>query len=148
MSETASLIKILHVRENEKKIAERAFMNSQDAFEIVATKLYHLLKKKELAEASYDEFIQISTPIERIKEQIFYIEKLNEQILHLQKEVQTARSQMEEKQQDLSQAFTEVKKFESLIDKRQQEESKRRLKMENSMMDEISIHQYLSNQNR
>ena len=148
MSQTVSLTKVLHVRENEKKVAQKAFLNSQEAFEKVATKLYELLKKKEMAEASYDEFIQIMTPLERIKEQIAYIEKLNDAIIHLQREVQFARAQMEQKQQNLTAAYIEVKKFESIIKKRKQQEAERIAKLDKTFMDEISINQFLSNQNR
>lgn len=148
MSQTVSLTKVLHVRENEKKAAQKAFITSQESFEKVAAKLYHLLKKKEIAEASYDEFIQKRTPIERIREQIAYIEKLNEKIVELQREVQFRRNQMEQKQEDLSLAHIEVKKFESIIEKRKQEEIDKETRLENLLMDEISINQYLSNQNR
>ncbi|MEI3597121.1 MULTISPECIES: flagellar export protein FliJ [unclassified Oceanobacillus] len=146
MSQTVSLTKLLNVRENEKKVAQKAFLNSQEAFEKVATKLYELLKKKEMAEESYDEFIQDQTPLERIKEQITYIENLNDAIIHLQREVQFARTQMEQKQQHLTDAHIEVKKFESIIEKRKQQETDRRAKLEKAFMDEISINQYLSNQ--
>lgn len=148
MSQTVSLTKILHIRENEKKVAQKAFLNSQESFEKVATKLYEALRKKELAEESYDEFIQDETPLERIKQQITYIEDLNEAITHLQKEVQLARTQMEQKQQHLTDAHIEVKKFESIIEKRNKQEIERKAKLENAFMDEISINQYLSNQNR
>ena len=148
MSQTVSLTKVLHLRENEKKIAQKAFLSSQEAFEEVATKLYHLLKKKESAEASYDEFIQQATPIERIKEQIAYIEKLNTEINMLQREVHFARNQMAKNQQVLSDAYIEVKKFETIIDKRKQEELNELVKKEKAFLDEISINQYLSNKNR
>src|SRR5690625_5039107 len=98
MTQTMSLVKVLNVRENEKKAAQKDYRKSQDVFEEVATKLYHLLKKKEDAEASYDHFIQAATPLDRIKEQINYIEKLTMKINMLQREVQFARNQMEKKQ--------------------------------------------------
>lgn len=145
MSQTVSLTKVLNVRENEKKAAQKAFLTSQETFEQVATKLYHVLKKKEMAEASYDEFIQTATPIERIKEQIHYIEKLNAEINLLQREVQFARSQMEKKQDALTDAYIEVKKFESIIEKRKQQEAEQITRAEKMFIDEISINQYISN---
>jgi len=148
MAKTVSLTKILNVRENEKKIAHKAFLHSQDAFEEVATKLYNVLKKKEIAEESYDNFIQAATSLERVKEQIVYIDKLNTQINHLQKEVQLTRSQMEMKQVVLTEAYVEVKKFESIIEKRENEASEESKRMENLFMDEISINQYLSHKIR
>lgn len=148
MSQTVSLSKVLNIRENEKKDAQKAFLTSQDAFEEVAIKLYQLLKKKEAAEVSYDKFIQEATSIGRMKEQIAYIEKLNASIIHLQKEVQFARSKMEKKQQVLTDAYIEVKKFESIIGKRKEQQAEKLTKMENAFMDEISINQYVSNKNR
>ncbi len=66
----------------------------------------------------------------------------------LQREVHFARNQMEKKQQVLSDAYIEVKKFETIIDKRKQEELKELVKKEKAFLDEISINQYLSNKNR
>lgn len=147
IAETASLLKVLTVRENEKKIAQKAFLKSQDTFEEIATKLYKLLKKKEIAEESYDNYIQTFTSIDMIKEQIAYIEKLNDKINHLQREVQIARSQMEQKQTVLNEAYVEVKKFESVIESREKTAAEKTEQMEKSFMDEISINQYLSHKN-
>ena len=148
MTQKMALVKVLHVRENEKKAAQKDFRKSQDVFEEVATKLYQLLKKKEDAEASYDQFIQSATPLDRIKEQINYIEKLNMKINIVQREVQFARNQMEKKQGILNDAYIEVKKFESIIEIRQKHAAEQEKRMEKSFMDEISIHQYLSDKNR
>lgn len=148
MAETVSLIKVLNVRENEKKIAQKAFLKAQDAFEEVATRLYQVLKKKEKAEESYENYIQNSTSLDKIKEQIAYIEKLNTHIVLLQREVQFARNQMDNKQVVLNEAYIEVKKFESIIETRKRLKAEKMEKMEKSFMDEISINQYLSHKNR
>lgn len=148
MAETVSLIKVLNVRENEKKIAQKAFLKAQDAFEEVATRLYQVLKKKEKAEESYENYIQNSTSLDKIKEQIAYIEKLNTHIVLLQREVQFARNQMDNKQVVLNETYIEVKKFESIIETRKRLEAEKMEKMEKSFMDEISINQYLSHKNR
>ena len=148
IAETASLLKVLTVRENEKKLAQKAFLKSQDTFEEVATKLYKLLKKKEIAEESYDNYIQTFTSIEKIKEQISYIEKLSAKINHLQGEVQLARNQMDKKQIVLNETYIEVKKFESIIESREKSAAEKTERMEKSFMDEISINQYLSHKNR
>lgn len=148
MAEIVSLKKVLNVRENEKNVAHKDFLKSQDAFEVVATKLYQVLKRKEVAEESYDHFMQTPTSLDKIKEQISYIEKLNTQITLLQRDVQYARSQMDQKQVILNEAYVEVKKFESIIEKRQKLELEKTERMERSFMDEISINQYLSHRNR
>ncbi|MBP2077658.1 flagellar export protein FliJ [Oceanobacillus polygoni] len=148
MAEIIALSKILDIRENEKKIAQRAYNQSLDSFEKVATELYHILQKKERAEDSYDQFLHALTPIERIKEQSAYIEQLNRQINDLQFRVQKARSEMESKQHQLSDAHVEVKKFEKIIEIRKETKANIQKKMENAFMDEISITQFLSHKNR
>lgn len=148
MSGVASLSKILNVREQEKKSAEKDYRTSMDAFETIAMKLYNALKKKETAETAYEGYLQKVTPIDVIKEQVAYIEVLNKQIVHLQNQVQKARAAMEVKQDKLAEAHIEVKKFEKIIEHRQQEKEELIKKEEKAMMDEISIQQYLSYKNR
>src|SRR5699024_1739111 len=104
MAETFVLSKILLVREKEKDEAQKAYFHSREFFEEIATRLYTLLRKKEDAEESYENYIQTTTPLDRIKEQIAYIEKLNKQILSLQSDVQEARNEMERKQTKLTNA--------------------------------------------
>jgi len=148
MSGVASLSKILNVREQEKKSAEKDYRTSMDAFETIAMKLYSALKKKETAESAYETYLQEVTPIDVIKEQVSYIEVLNKQIVHLQNEVQKARYEMETKQDMLAEAHIEVKKFEKIIEHRKLEKEELIKKEEKAMMDEISIQQYLSYKNR
>lgn len=148
MANTVALTKILQLRELEKNDAQKAYHNSMEFFEKIATNLYEMLKKKEAAEQSYDVFIQNSTPLEKIKEQLTYIENLNQKIVQLQTEVQKARSDMELKQVKLSDAHTEVKKFEKIIKLRKQSALQMAQRQENQFMDEISVQQYLSHNNR
>jgi len=148
MSGVASLSKILNVREQEKKSAEKDYRNSMDAFETIAMELYSALKKKETAETAYETYLQEITPIDVIKEQVSYIEVLNKQIVHLQNQVQNARAKMETKQDMLAEAHIEVKKFEKIIEHRTLEKEELIKKEEKAMMDEISIQQYLSYKNR
>ncbi|WP_067729383.1 flagellar export protein FliJ [Oceanobacillus damuensis] len=148
MTATLALTKIMDIRENEKKVAQKAYHQSMDSFEKIATELYSLLRKKENAEVSYDHYILSTTPIEKIKEQAAYIEKLNRQINELQKLVQKARNDMEAKQVKLTDAHVEVKKFEKIIEIRKNTEEKHRKRVENNVMDEISINQYLNHKNR
>lgn len=147
MAETTSLVKILHIRELEKHEAQKAYQDSQERFEDRATKLYTLLQKKEKAEASYEDYLQTIAPINRIKEQLTYIEQLNTQIMALQQAVQKARSEMENKQQSLTNAHVEVKKFEKIIELRQEQRKEQEQKNEEKFMDSISIQQFSSNIN-
>jgi len=148
MAGTASLSKILNVREQEKKNAEKDYRISLESFEIIATKLYNVLKKKETAEGAYDSYLQATTPIDVIKEQVAYIEVLNKQILKLQSDVQRARTVMETSQDKLAEAHIEVKKYEKIIEHRVMEREEGIRRAEKAMMDEISIQQYLSYKNR
>ena len=148
MAETKSFIKILHVREREKMDAQKSYQHSMDVFEQIATKFYHLLKKKENAEATYDALIHDSTTLDKVKEQASYIEKLNTQIVRLQSEVQQARSEMEVKQSKLTDAHVEVKKFQSIIESRHHNKLEYEKKLERKQMDELSLQQHLSYKNR
>ncbi|MFD2208827.1 flagellar export protein FliJ [Virgibacillus halophilus] len=148
MAQTAVLNKLLDLREKEKKDAQKAYRQSMDFFEDIAGKMYRLLQKKENAEQSYENYLQQSIPLDRVKEQLSYIELLNQRILDLQNEVQRARQEMNKKQEKLSDAFVEVKKFEKMISYRQQSEKALQDKQEKEFLDEISIRQYVDYKNR
>lgn len=147
MTDTLVFSKIRNVKESEKNSAQKAYHQSMEFFEEVATKLYHLLRKKEAAEASYESYLQQSIPLEKLKQQMAYIERLNNQIVNMQSEVQKARDDMQTKQLKLTDAHVEVKKFENIIEARHQSEKEREKKYEKDMMDEISLTQYLSTSN-
>lgn len=148
MAEIVALSKILHVREREKHDAQKDYHQSIEYFEGVATQLYTLLKKKEKAEEAHEDYIQNTIPIEKIREQITYIEALNKQIVQLQQEVQAARTEMESRQVKLTDAHVEVKKFEKIITYRKKEQEKIIQRNEKISMDEISVQQYLNQKNR
>ncbi|TFJ94666.1 flagellar export protein FliJ [Lentibacillus salicampi] len=144
MAGTAAFSRILHVRENEKKNAQKTYQKSIDIFEEVATQLYSLLRKKETAEQSYEEYLQQTIPIDKIRGQLTYIEKLNHQIVELQRDVQKARNEMDANHERLNNAHVEVKKFEKIMEHRQEKSREMTKKHENESMDNISIQQYLS----
>jgi flagellar FliJ protein len=147
MAETVLLSKVLNVRQNEKKNAKREYQYARRIFEEIAEQLYQLLRKKEEAETTYETYVLTTIPIDNITEQISYIEVLNKRILKIQNEVQEARSNMESKQRKLTNAHVEVKKFENMIDVRNQKKAERLKKVENEWMNEVSIHQYLLHKN-
>ncbi len=144
MAETVALSKILNVRENEKRDAQKAYQQSIDFFEEIATQLYNLLRKKEVAEESYEGYLHQTTPIDRIKEQVAYIEILNSQIMKLQHDVQKARNEMDTNHDKLTNAHVEVKKFEKIIEHRHKVDEELVKKSENAQMDEISMQQYFN----
>lgn len=144
MSRTKTLTKVLDIREREKDAAQKAYNQAMQHFEDVATKLYQTLKKKEDAEESYDQYLKDMVQIDRLMDQMAYIESLNRQIVLLQHQVNQARTQMELKQQSLTHAHIEVKKFEKLIETRKQEQQQTELKQEQMFMDDMSVQQFLS----
>ncbi|CDO02233.1 chemotaxis CheF protein [Oceanobacillus picturae] len=148
MAEILALSKIRNVREQEKNDAQKAYHQSTEFFEDIATKMFQLLKKKENAEKDYEDAIQQAITLDKIREQNAYIERLNKQIMDMQNAVQHARNDMELKQSLLTEAHVEMKKFDKIIEMRQEEKKAIQEKMEKSSMDEVSIQQYLSHINR
>ncbi|GGJ44069.1 flagellar export protein FliJ [Virgibacillus salexigens] len=148
MAETVVLNKLLHVREREKIAAQKVYQQSIDFFEAIGTQLYELLKKKEAAEASYEASLSDMTTLEKLREQVRYIEELNHHIVRLQEEVNQARNNMESNQEQLTNAHIEMKKFEKLIETREKNEIEIQQRKEKASMDELSIYQFLNHKNR
>lgn len=144
MSQIKTLAKVLEVREQEKKDAQLEHHQSIEVFEHIATRLYELLKKKESAESRYERFMHETTPIDQIRDQVQFIEILNQQIIALQEKVTEARTNMEQKQLKLTGAHVEVKKYEKVIELREEESLKIANKLDQAFMDEISTQQFLS----
>ncbi|WP_080874757.1 flagellar export protein FliJ [Oceanobacillus timonensis] len=148
MAKISSLTKIRDMHDNERQVAQKAFTASQETFEQIAKELYNLLKKKEMAETSFDNAVQASTSIEKIKEQSAYIEKLTNQIQTVQVLVQRARNDMHSKQTKLSEAYIEYKKYEKIIDLKKEETQAMIRKQEADFMDEMSMQQFLRQNQR
>ncbi|MFD1067572.1 flagellar export protein FliJ [Oceanobacillus locisalsi] len=148
MAKISSLTKIRDMHDNERQVAQKAYTESQETFEKIAKELYNLLKKKETAESSFDHAVQASTSIEKIKEQSAYIEKLTNQIQTVQVLVQRARNDMQSKQTKLSEAYIEYKKYEKIIDLKKEETQAKIRKQEADFMDEMSMQQFLRQNQR
>ncbi|HEY4601556.1 MAG TPA: flagellar export protein FliJ [Cerasibacillus sp.] len=136
--------KLLDLKEREKKNAQKAYHRSMENFEDVAMNLYTLLKKKEDAEQAYDTSLQGNMTIEEIRRQNRYINTLTKQIAAVQYDVQMARQDMETKQTQLTDAYVEVKKYEKIIEYREEDRKQKLKKTELQTMDDISIRQYLA----
>ncbi|GIO21968.1 flagellar export protein FliJ [Oceanobacillus sp. J11TS1] len=148
MARISSLVKIRDMHDNERQIAQKAYTESQETFEKIAMELYNLLKKKEVAENTFDNAIQTSTSIEKIKEQSAYIEKLTNQIQTVQLLVQRARNDMNTKQNKLSEVYIEYKKYDKIVELKQEEAQETVRKQEANFMDEMSMQQYLRQKQR
>ncbi len=143
MNNIQALQKILQVRENEKKNAEQLHVQSVQQFEQVATNMYNVLKKREETSASYDENIQRIVSIEKMEQHTRYIEQLNHRLTFLQKQVNKARTNMEQKQILVTEAHMEMKKIENLIETRNKRLAIEQVRQENAFMDELSMQQFL-----
>ncbi|WP_152656394.1 flagellar export protein FliJ [Oceanobacillus sp. CFH 90083] len=148
MAKISGLTKIRDMHDNERQVAQKAYAESQETFERIAKELYNLLKKKEIAENSFENAIQASTSIERIKEQSAYIEKLTNQIQTVQVLVQRARNDMNSKQTKLSEAYMEFKKYDRIIDLKREKAQAVIRKQEADFMDEMSMQQYMRQNQR
>ena len=142
MSNTATLQKILQLRNEEKNRALLEQKKAMDHFEEVAKKLYTQLKTKENAESKLNEYVK-SEVIAKIREQTLYIDLLNRQINTLQREVQIARENMEQKRQIVTEKHVELKKIEKMIEKRMDQAKKEAALLEMKQMDEISLNRFM-----
>lgn len=143
MSDTAVLLKLLHLRELEKEEAQRKQIEARDLFEDIATKLYRALKAKETAEDELRQSMQNKTPIVKIKAKSTYIETLKQKIVLLQSDVQKARKNLQIAEENLTEAHVEMKKIEKMIEHREQRRRENEKKLEMKQMDEISLQQYM-----
>lgn len=143
MSNTIALKKILDLRNEEKNKALLEQKKAVDQFEKVAKQLYTQLKTKETAESTLIQMYERSEIILKIREQTIYIDALKNKINELQKEVQIARNDMEEKQHIVTEKHVELKKVETMIEKREQKAKEEAALAEMKQMDEISLNQYI-----
>lgn len=143
MSNIIALRKIFDLRNDEKNQALLEQKQAVDQFEKVAKRLYEELKAKENAELTLNKMYEQSEIIMKIREQTLYIDALNTKINSLQKEVQIARNHMEQKQSKVTEKHVELKKVETMIEKREEEVKKEIETEEMKQLDEISLNRYI-----
>lgn len=148
MTSIRAFHKILLHQENKKNEAHLAYKESVQSFEVVAEKLYQLLKKKEIVEKSYNDYLETNGTVTNLATHYAYIEQIKREIMTVQTEVNQKRSVMEHKQAKLTEEHVEVKKFESIIDKKQEQIKEKQKYIENQVMDEASNRQYFNHGNR
>src|SRR5699024_9391366 len=140
---TIALKKILDLRNEEKNKALLEQKKAVDQFEKVAKQLYTQLKTKETAESTLNQMYEQSEIILKIREQTIYIDVLKDKINKLQEEVQIARNDMENKQHIVTEKHVELKKIETMIEKRERTAKEEAALAEMKQMDEISLNQYI-----
>lgn len=139
-----SLQKLLDLTENEKQLKQVAYANAQKNFEEKATKLYHLLKRKEDLEASYKEKLAKGITIDQIQQQHNSLTKLKYEIDQSMKETDMAREVMNKRHNELILVARDVKKYEQMKERKKEEYLEEQKRLEMKQMDEISIQMYVN----
>ncbi|MBB5172076.1 flagellar export protein FliJ [Texcoconibacillus texcoconensis] len=139
-----SLQKVLEYKENEKLEAEQNYQNAMDSFENIATELYHVLKRKEELEESYEQRIKQGVPIADIQQIQDTLSHLYKKIDHLQKQTQSARDSMNKEHEILIDRSVDVKKYEKMKQRKYDQHRRDMLHEEMKQLDEISVQQFMS----
>ncbi|MBM6618444.1 flagellar export protein FliJ [Bacillus suaedaesalsae] len=136
--------KILSIKETEKQRALEAYQLTVKQFEEVAEKLYHYLKQKEDLESIQLQKLSVGLNVTEIKHHQTFITNLEKTISHFQNLVASARQNMLGQEAQLLEKNIEVKKYEKLKDKQQEDFQELVSAADNRLMDEISIQQYMN----
>ncbi|CAG9619709.1 flagellar export protein FliJ [Sutcliffiella rhizosphaerae] len=142
------LEKILVVKNAEKNQASSEYRQAISNFESEGKALYELLKKKELLEEHLQTQLQTGIPIEKLKQQQFFMGNLEKNLFHQQKKVNHARAFMNLKEEKLKEQSVEFKKYEVLEEKEKRYWKEIDSKTEATFIDELSILQYSQHTNR
>ncbi|SDL74080.1 flagellar export protein FliJ [Sediminibacillus halophilus] len=146
MADSKTLEKLLDLRDRDKQTAQKDYKLSVERFEDVASEMYTLLKKKEDAEAAYQREIgEAPAFVGSLTSHSEYIAKLKTKIARLQTAVGNARKDMETKQDKLTAAYVETKKFERIIERKKEKHQAVVKAEESKQMDEISTLQFNKN---
>ena len=108
---------VLVVRDQEKNEMELAFKDSVRHFEDVATKLYEMLKKKEVVLENQQERMTIGSTVDDIHHFSRFISGLERSIADMQQKVVQARSKMNWHEEKLVEKTLEVRKYEKMKEK-------------------------------
>lgn len=129
---------VLTFRELEKTEAETEFKTSVEVFESIATELYDLLKKKEVTLDTQQEQMVSGFSVDKIHHFARFIDSLEKKIADVQQKVIQARTKMNWFEEKLVERRLEVKKFEKMKDKDQQQHRVEMEHHEAKRLDELS----------
>lgn len=135
--------KIMDIKESEKEKSLAEYNQSVHDFENVAHKLYDSLKQKEVLEENTISKLNQGMSVQEIRHYQQFVTNLEKTITHYQKLVLLTRNRMNEKQVKLMQHNLEVKKYEKLKNKQQEDYSFNMKQLENKHMDDLSIQTYM-----
>ncbi|GAE36027.1 flagellar export protein FliJ [Halalkalibacter akibai] len=139
MSFQFTLQKVLQYREREKNTVQAKYQEAVDQFEVVATQLYELLKRKEDIEKQAREQVSSGTSIYSLQQSQMKLLRLQHEIQVKQRATQVARENMHVKEQDFISKSIEVKKYEKMKEIKHEQYKAEEKRLELLQMDELSI---------
>ncbi|WP_226665695.1 flagellar export protein FliJ [Metabacillus litoralis] len=135
--------KVMDIKENEKEKSLAEYNQSVNDFENMANKLYDSLKQKEVLEESTLSKLNKGVSVQEIRHYQQFVSNIEKTITHYQKLVSLTRNRMNEQQVKLMQKNIEVKKYEKLKQKQQEDYLVELKYIENKHMDDLSIQTYM-----
>jgi len=130
---------VLSIREMERSETEIEYQAAIDRFEVVATELYQLLKRKEETIEEQTNAMEKGASVLSIHHYMNFIESLEKKIEQLQQEVMKARTSMQWHEQKLLERTVEVKKYEKMKEKDVERFNKEMNQLEAKHLDELSM---------
>ncbi|MBM7603320.1 flagellar FliJ protein [Metabacillus crassostreae] len=135
--------KVMDIKENEKEKSLAEYNQSVNDFENMAHKLYESLKQKEILEENTLSGLHKGISVHEIRHYQQFVTNIEKTIAHYQKLVSLTRNRMNEQQVKLMQKNIEVKKYEKLKQKQQEDYLVDLKYIENKHMDDLSIQSYM-----
>lgn len=139
--------KVLNFREQEKTETESEYKVAVQAFEIVATELYELLKKKEDTLNEQQARLESGFTIDGIHYYARFLESLEKKIALVQQKVIQARSKMNWYENKLLERTIEVKKFEKMKENDREDYRAEMEHREAILLDELSTLKFRGREN-
>jgi flagellar protein FliJ len=139
--------KVLNIKEQEKEEAQIYYKDSISKFELVAEKLYDLLKKKENLETFQTNKLISGFHIHEIRHYQQFISNIEKTIEYYQELVIQARNRMNWYEQKLSEMSVEVKKYEKMKEKDFLQFNDSLRISEEKFLDELTVMQFMNRGN-
>ena len=136
--------KILTIKQKEKEQVQMSYEVAVKTFEKEATKLYELLRKKEMLDEHTEQELNLGLSIIGIKQQQLFRDALERDISKAQIDVMRTRNMMLTKQEELLDQNVEVKKFEKMKEKAFKLQYANLLNLESKLMDDLSLQQFVN----
>lgn len=132
----------MELRKREKEQKEQEYQQSVQQFERMATDLYELLRQKEQMEEMYKQNMNQGILVHQLQQNEKIIFQIQEKIQDIQKKTDRARDLMYKKENEMSDASIEWKKYEKVKEWEKQAYDRSLKHEEEKVMDEISTRKY------